>query len=157
MADIILLIIRWLHAVAAVAWIGGGIFYWVVLGPALRSSGPSRSVARFAGPEFGQVVTLAMGVLLITGAILAFDRLTAQTATAAYVSVLVVKIVLAAWMFGVVWVRQRGAPELPPEGSGRLRVAVDTLTSTNATVVVGLVVFLLSDILRLLIERGLED
>ena len=156
MADIILLIIRWLHAVAAVAWIGGGIFYWVVLRPALRSSDISRSVARFAGPEFAQLVSLAMGVLLITGAVLAFDRLTDQTATAAYVTVLVIKVVMAAWMFGVVWVRQRGGLELRPEGAGRLRVAWGTITSTNATVVAGLAVFLLSDILRLLVERGLE-
>ncbi len=156
MADIILLIIRWLHAVAAVAWVGGGIFYWIVLGPALRSSQISRSVARFAGPEFGQLVSLARGVLLITGAILAFDRLTDQTATAAYVSVLVIKIVLGGWMFGVVWARQRGALELRPESPRRLRIALDTITSTNATVVIGLAVFLLSDILRLLVEQGLE-
>ena len=34
--DWILLVIRWAHAVAAVAWVGGGIFYLMVLRPALR-------------------------------------------------------------------------------------------------------------------------
>lgn len=156
MADILLLIIRWLHAIAAVAWVGGAIFYWLILRPALRSGDPSGLITRFAGPEFGQVVSLAVGILIITGAILSFDRLSAETVTAAYVSVLVVKILLAGWMFALVWTRRQDTSVLSPAPSGWLRTAIGSLTNINATLVLGPVVFFLSDLLRFLVERELS-
>ena len=155
MADVFLLIVRWAHAIAAVAWVGGGIFYWVVLRPALRTEGVPPAVARFAGVEFGGLVALAMWTLVVTGAVLVFARLSEPTADVPYSAVLAVKIALSAWMFVLAsGRRRRGAPaDDPPRG--RLRAAANALGHVNMTVVLGIVVFLLSDILRLLVERNL--
>ena len=154
MADVFLLLIRWVHAIAAVAWVGGGIFYWVVLRPALRTEGVPPTVARFAGVEFGGLVALAMWTLVVTGAVLVFARLSEPTADVPYGAVLAVKIALSAWMFLLVsGRRRRGAPADGPPRS-RFRAAANALGHVNMTVVLGIVVFLLSDILRLLVERG---
>ena len=155
MADVFLLIVRWAHAIAAVAWVGGGIFYWVVLRPALRTEGVPPAVARFAGVEFGGLVALAMWTLVVTGAVLVFARLSEPAADVPYGAVLAVKIALSVWMFLLAsGRRRRGAPaDDPPRG--RLRAAADALGHVNMTVVLGIVVFLLSDILRLLFERNL--
>lgn len=155
-SDYFLLAIRWLHAIAAVAWVGGGIFYWLVLRPALRSDNPPSGVARVAAAEFGQLVGLAMGVLAVTGAVLAVQRLTEDTSTVTYFSVLALKIALAAWMFFLVISSRKGRTEAD-DGRGRLRVAVNALGHVNTTVVLGIVIFLLSDVLRLIVERGLID
>ena len=101
--DWILVAIRWGHAVSAVAWVGGGIFYLMVLRPAVRrAQGWPEETARAVGSEFRSVVATAIAVLLLTGAILTVARLTEDAATIPYIAVLVVKVTLAAYMFYVV-------------------------------------------------------
>jgi len=153
MADVFILIIGWLHAIAAVAWVGGGIFYWIVLRPALRSPETPASIRRFAGVEFGQVVVLAMWALVLTGAILAVTRLSESTATVNYGIVLGVKVALSAWMFFLTLGRRRANPN--EQRPGAVRSAVNALGNINMTVVIGIVVFGLSDVLRFLVEREL--
>jgi uncharacterized membrane protein len=153
MPDALLLLIRWLHAIAAVAWVGGGIFYWVVVRPAVRAGIAPPALARFAGAEFGQLVGMAMWTLAITGGILAVSRLSEDTSTAAYGAVLGVKIALSAWMFFLV-VGRRGRPGSDAP-RGRMRTAANALGHVQMTLVLGLAIFLLSDVLRLLVERGL--
>ena len=152
--DAFLLIVRWLHVIAAAAWVGGGIFYWVVVRPALRAGDSTGLLARFAGPEFGQLVNLCMWTLVITGLVLAFDRLSEETGTVSYAAVLSVKVLLAGWMFLIVQTRRRrGAEGAGKRGWGKV---VNALEHVNMTVVLGLIVLVLSDVLRWLVERGLE-
>ena len=154
MADVFLLIVRWAHAIAAVAWVGGGIFYWVVLRPALRTEGVPPAVARVAGAEFGGLVALAAWTLVVTGFVLVFARLSEPAADVSYGAVLALKIALSVWMFLLVSGRRRGGPA-DGRPRGRLRAAANALGSVNTTVVLGVVVFGLSDVLRLLFERNL--
>jgi len=153
MTDAFLLIVRWLHVIAAVAWVGGGVFYWLVLRPAIRSGAVPAQVSKFASMEFGQIVLLAMWTLVLTGAILVFTRLSEPTATLPYGAVLGVKIALSAWMFFLTLNRGGRTPEI--SGQGRIRSAVNALGHVNMTVVLGVIVFLLSDILRILVEHEL--
>ena len=157
MADVLLLIVRWLHGIAAVAWVGGAIFYWLVLQPALRSGDVPRVVGRLAGPGFGQVVSLAAGILVLTGGVLAVDRLTQVVATPTYVAVLSLKVAASGWMFAVVLRRRRGPAwrrHLPEESS---RTVMGFLGSVQATAIVGPAIFFLSDLLGYLVERALSQ
>ena len=107
--DWILVIIRWGHALAAVSWVGGGVFYLMVLRPAIRrSQGLPPNTGAAIRDEFRGLVTTAIAVLLLTGAILSLARLTSEAATIPYTAVLVVKIVLALFMFCVVRYIRRG-------------------------------------------------
>jgi len=153
MTDAFLLIVRWLHVIAAVAWVGGGVFYWLVLRPAIRVGAVPAQVSKFASMEFGQIVLMAMWTLVLTGAILLFTRLSEPTATLPYGVVLGVKIALSAWMFFLTLNRGGRTPEVSDQG--RIRSAVNALGHVNMTVVLGIIVFLLSDILRLLVEHEL--
>ena len=154
MADLFLTVIGWIHAVAAVAWVGGGIFYWVVLRPAVRAGTLPESISRFAAVEFGQLVVLAMWALVITGGVLMFTKLSESTATLSYGIVLAIKVLLSAWMFFLT-VNRRGR-RTPTGTAGRLRSAMNVLGHVNMTVVLGIIVFLLSDILRWLVVRELS-
>ena len=151
--DVILLIIRWAHALAAVTWIGGSLFMLLAARPALRSPELAASeagglVGRVLAAEFRPIVVTAIAVLIVTGVILTVDRLTSDAAGIAYTIVLVVKILLAGYAFGIAWLlpRRRGAG---PTGIGR------ALFGPAALTIVGVLVIGLADVLAWLFERGL--
>lgn len=158
-----LLVIRWLHAVAAVAWVGGGLFFLLVLRPAVSASPDvGLGLRRRVGEGFGSLVELCMIILLISGAILSLDRLTSTSTGAWYGGFLGLKIFLALYVFWLAWLRRRAAqrrqgksavdladePPLPGR-LGRL------LTGSPAIAIIGVIIVMLSDLLRLLVERGL--
>ncbi|HEX5414508.1 MAG TPA: hypothetical protein VFZ25_02505 [Chloroflexota bacterium] len=98
--------ILWAHAMAAVAWVGGSLFYAVVLTPSLEEVGPTPerlSLLSVVGREFREVVRLAILVFVVTGGILIFTRLSDPRVSTAYVVVLIVKISLSLAMFWLAW------------------------------------------------------
>ena len=159
-ADIFMLAMRWLHTMAAVAWVGGGIFFIAVLRPALRRTSQEGTLSRIAGQEFRQLVDTAIWVLLVTGVVLSVDRLTTANTTGAYGVVLGLKVALAIWMFYLVWFRGRRSAADPVEASGNkpstlVRSITATFSATNLILILGVIVVLLADILRQLFEQAL--
>lgn len=157
--DWILLAIRWAHAIGAVAWVGGGIFYVMVWRPSAKRAPPPEQTGRIMGAEFRGLISTAISILLLTGVILSVARLTEDAITTAYVVVLVVKIVLATYMFYIVrFLRQRSYPEdLTAAGNSRWQKLRSSLTGTTAVLIIGLVVFGLADVLSALFEDGLRS
>jgi uncharacterized membrane protein len=160
LSDLFLLLIRWIHNLAAVAWVGGSLFFLLVLRPALRSSPDAIMLNRIAGQEFRNLVDTAIWVLLVTGAILAINRLTSGNAGTSYGVVLGTKIALSVWMFYLVWFRQRRTVTVPtPQPDQRppavLRLFRAASAATNLLLILGVLVLLLSDILRGLFEQAI--
>ena len=155
--DWILVVIRWMHALAAVAWVGGGIFYLMVLRPGLRRSGGGDAGAgESVAAEFRGLVNTAIAVLLISGVVLALSRLTNDAVSLPYVAVLAAKIALALFMFYTVGILQRGTyPQLETKTLGIWNRWRSRLTGPPAVLATGVVVFGLSDVLDALFERGL--
>ena len=157
-SDVLILVVRWLHALAAVAWVGGGIFYLLVVRPAQkRSQNNPESLIGAMGQEFRALVNTAMGILLITGTVLAVNRLTSDFVGVPYMTILSLKIALALYMFYLVrFPRRRTYPEDQPITPKGFRRVITLLSSTTAILVLGVIVFLLSDILAALFEKGLK-
>ena len=157
------LIVRWLHLVSAAAWVGGSIFYLIVLRPALRRRPEaSRRTSAAAATEFRALVDTCVYVLIATGVIMTLHRLTPGVVGVPYVAVLGAKIALSIWMFVLAWSRRRRTSvmeafreeEVPPATSiGRLLRAV---SGYNTLIILGLIVFLLSDLLKTLYELALR-
>lgn len=161
--DIFLLAVRWLHLVAAAAWVGGSLFYLLVLRPALRrASDTSRAVNTAAASEFRALVDTSIFVLLATGIILSVNRLTPSVVGAPYVIALGVKIALSVWMFVLARGRQRRTPlmeafgERPAPPATRLGKVARAVSGYNTLVILGLIVFLLSDLLKVLFEIAIS-
>ena len=158
-----LLLVRWFHSLAAVAWIGGSIFYVLVLRPAQRRAGAQGSAAQTeVQTQFRGLVDSCIAVLLVTGAVMLFDRLTDATTGTAYVVTVAIKIGLALWMFAMARRRWRGrrsatAQSEPAADSRRspLARAMALVTGVNLSVILGIAIFFLSDLLRFIFERGL--
>ena len=132
LSEAFLLIVRWLHLVSAAAWVGGSIFYLIVLRPALRRRPEaSRLAGTAAATEFRALVDTCVYVLIATGVILTLHRLTPGVVGVPYVAVLGAKIALSIWMFVLAWSRRRRTSvmeafreeEAPPDDKHRQVVA----------------------------------
>ena len=146
--DIILLIIRWAHALAAVVWIGGSLFMLLAGRPALRSSDPDGLVGRALATEFRPIVATAIAVLIVSGVILTVDRLTSEAAGIAYTVALAAKIALAVYAFGIAWA-------LPRRRGQRVDGLRGALSGPVTLTIIGVLVIGLADVLTWLYERGL--
>ncbi|MEE9199269.1 MAG: urate hydroxylase PuuD [Dehalococcoidia bacterium] len=166
--DILTVAVRWIHAISAVVWIGGSIFYLVVLRPALRDV--SRTGAPLNGrlnalvaAHFREWVHLSMVALLVSGAILTFDRLTEQSTSSTYIASLVIKISISFWLFGIgtaTYTKRaiHRASLAPPEGASRKPLLARWLRPLVAPYMIvygGLAVVLLSNILKIAFEKGI--
>ncbi|MCL4545467.1 MAG: CopD family protein [Chloroflexi bacterium] len=96
---VLLVLVRWLHLLAALFWVGGQLFLLSVILPVLRAQLPRADQLRLiaaAGRRFAVYSLAALGVLITTGLYLAFAHgLSFQgLAGDTWEQVLLVKVVL---------------------------------------------------------------
>jgi len=141
------LIVRAAHIIAAAAWVGGSIMYMLVVLPALKLGGPAPAVAAQIAALFKRMVNICIGVLLLSGAFLTFDRLTQTMLGWPYLVVLGLKITAALAMFIVaLYLGQSNIRRLAKRSSRLSKVAPQLLLA------LGILVFLLGALLNSLFE-----
>ena len=154
--DWLLLTIRWLHHLAAVSWVGGSIFFLLVVRPSLASQ-KNDSLIRDIGIQFRTVVNTTIFVLLITGAVLTVNRLTTNFTESQYIAVLSLKVFIALWMFWIASsLRRRQPPKPILAQDGKPSKLPRWMHRANLVLVMGIIIFLLADLLRALIERNIQ-
>lgn len=147
---IIRLIMRAAHLLAAATWVGGSIMYLLVVVPALRAGGPIQAIAARVGELFRRMVNVCVGVLLLTGAFLTFDRLTQTTLGLPYIVVLALKIAGALGLFVLaIYLGQSNIRRLAKR-STRL-----SKTAPQLMLALGIFVFLLGALLNILFDATL--
>lgn len=101
-AESLLVLLRWLHAVASIVFLGWSAVLWL--------DGPPRDDMNAARQRFKEVTELSLLVLLASGAVLTFDRLS-HGAGGLYAAVLALKVLCAviAYQFAFRW-RRVGLP-----------------------------------------------
>jgi hypothetical protein len=102
LAEALLVVLRWLHGVAAIAFLGWSAVLWL--------DGPPRGDVPAARLRFKEVTELSLLMFLATGAILTFDRLSLG-AGGVYAVVLALKVGcgVVAYQFAFRW-RRVGLP-----------------------------------------------
>lgn len=102
LAEILLVVLRWLHAAASIAFLGWSAVLWL--------DGPPRGDVAAARQRFREITELTLLVFLATGAVLTFDRLS-RGAGEVYAGVLALKLACAvvAYQFAFRW-RRVGLP-----------------------------------------------
>ncbi len=152
-----MLLVRWAHAIGAVAWIGGSAFFAFVLRPVERANPElMRPVLRPLGSVYRELVDISVIAIIVTGIVLMFDRLTGDDATPAWFIVLGIKLALAVWMFYLVW-HFRQSDFDPTERPNGLASRISWLIGYNAMVFFGVVIFLLASVLRVLFENSIAS
>jgi hypothetical protein len=102
LAEALLVVLRWLHGVAAIAFVGWSAVLWL--------DGPPRGDVPAARQRFKEVTELSLLMFLATGAILTFNRLSLG-AGGVYAVVLALKVAcsVVAYQFAFRW-RRVGLP-----------------------------------------------
>lgn len=112
-SEAFLLLLRLAHAFAAAVWLGGGVYYLVAIRPALRESAePPRAFVASAQSLYGEWARATTVVMLATGVVLMFDRLSNAGGGLTYAVALAGKIgaaLVAFWLAGLRPRRRRGA------------------------------------------------
>ena len=133
------------------------MFYMFVIRPVSDRLNGFTEVNRSLTAEFQHVIKTAVTILIITGVILAASRLTSQSVSLVYVIILGIKVSLASYMFYLAWLaKSRNFNSEIDTPVTMLRKVRRSVTSTYAVLVLGVIVFGLSDLLTLLVETNLE-
>ena len=141
------LIVRTAHLLAAAAWVGGSIVYLVVIIPALRMGGARPEIYTQIATLFRNMVNICVGVLLLSGAYLMFDRLTSTALAWPYLAILGLKITAALAMFVLaIYLGQSNIRQLAKRTTRFSRVAPQLM------LVLGILVFLLGALLNGMFE-----
>jgi len=144
------LIVRFAHILAAATWVGGSILYLVVVMPALRKGDPAPAVAAQVAALFRRLVNICIGVLLLSGVFMVFDRLTQTTLGLPYLVVLSLKIVSALAMFIVaIYLGQSNIRRLAKRSTRFSKAAPQLMLA------LGIFVFLLGALLNVLFEAAI--
>ena len=100
--------LRLAHALAAMVWLGGGVYYLLALRPAGREADePPRAFISAAQGYFGEWAQVAAMVMVVTGGVLVVDRLANGNAGLTYIALMAVKIVAALAAFWLAGIRPR--------------------------------------------------
>lgn len=140
-------LMRTIHVLAAAAWVGGAFMYQVIVVPALRMAGPAPAVAAQVARLFKRLVNYCIGLLLVSGVYLMFDRLTQTTLGLAYLLVLGIKIVAAlALFFLAFYMAQSSVRKLAKQTTRFSRIAPQLMLA------LGILIFILGALLNHLFE-----
>ena len=162
--DLFHLFVRWTHLVSAGAWVGGSIFWILVLNPSTRQfdSDFIRRLQSQISTEFRGLVDTCIFVLLTTGAIMTFNRLTPGNIGYQYALILGLKIIFVAIMFYLIRAKRQSKttraktnPDDTPKGS--LTQFTKIATSYNLVLLLGLLVYLLSDLLNMIYMAAVSN
>ncbi len=147
-----MVLVRYAHGVAAISWVGGSIFYALILRPLSKAQPDKMQTAMsLIAPAYRELIDIAVVTLVVSGIILMFSRIQGSEATVAWAIVLGIKIMLAIWMFYIVWRRRSD-----PTGTTEPGSLASKLLGYNAVLALGLIVFLIATVLRELVEASLK-
>ena len=123
------------------------MMYLVVVLPALRLSGAPPQIGATIAAHFKRLTNLCIGVLLLTGGFLVFDRLTTTRLGWPYLLVLILKILAALAMFALAfYMGESRVRKLAKQNTRFSQVA------PRLMVALGILVFALGALLNLLFE-----
>lgn len=142
-------LVRTVHILAGAAWVGGSLMYLLVVLPALRGASDPGLAGRVAA-LFKQLVNVAIGLLLLSGAFLVFDRLTQTTLGLPYLVVLVLKVVAALVMCVLaIYLGQNTARKLAKRTTRLSKLAPQLILA------LGILVFVLGALLNMFYEAAI--
>lgn len=153
----LLLATRWLHSMSAALWVGGGLVYLLVVVPSslrLQQDRRQSPEANWMARQAIRVLGAGIGVFLLTGGILTFQRLAEPQVNLTYVLILVLKVAVSLAAFTLVWKKGELFAGMRI-GPARRFIPGPFRSQAGFAIILGSVAYLLAIILRRIVESEL--
>lgn len=150
MADILMVLINWIHILGFVVWLGGAIFFSLILVPNLSSLAPPEAGKLMGAVEkqFTPIAWLSLGTLAITGLLRMFltgtlntGYLFGSTGKTMLLKLLVFAAIVVVGYMITTTAKKLGSASGPEEAMG-LQKQLGKLSKTN--IALGVIVILLA-------------
>lgn len=148
---------RWLHSMSAALWVGGGIVYLLVVVPSSLRLHQDRRKSREAtwmARQAIRVLGAGIGVFLLTGGILTFQRLAEPQVDLTYGLILILKVAVSLVAFALVWKKGELFTGIRI-GPARRFIPGPFRSKAGLAIILGSVAYLLAIILQRIVESEL--
>ena len=101
--DLITIFIKWLHSIAAMSWVGGSIFFALIIRPVQSSMNRKYSVVfKNISIIYRDLVDISVIGIILSGIFLMFTKLS-ENITNEWMIVFIIKLFISVIMFYLVW------------------------------------------------------
>lgn len=155
------ILIRWAHLISATIWVGGSLFWLLIINPASKKTTVDlKEFANKMSSEFRSLVNTCIFIMIVTGVIMTFNKITPGNIGPTYLIFLGIKILLVLIMIYLVRTKRKTPEYLTKNmaitiSSSKSSKIARVLSNYNLIVIIGLIVYLISDILKFIYEISL--
>ena len=146
--EALLFVVRFIHIVGAVIWVGGIFFLVLVVKPLAADNKDAPNIISSFGKRFRELINIVVIILILSGITLFVGRITIQSVSLLWFSLLGLKLALAVWMFYIIWYQRNLKRMSEPVRSG-IRRYLRPLLDYDFQLFIGVSVFFISSALRL--------
>jgi putative copper export protein len=139
------LLIKLIHITASTVWVGGSLFFLLVVNQSLTNE--NKFIKGILGANFKQIVDLCIWVLLLSGIILTVNKLTSNSATVVYGSLLGFKLALVAWTTFLIWFKKPSKSHFSLEVDSKSQIVKDFFSRDRISVLLGVIIIYISETL----------
>ncbi|MFL2627462.1 MAG: hypothetical protein ACJ0OY_04105 [Dehalococcoidia bacterium] len=139
------LIIKLIHITASTIWVGGSLFFLLVVNQSITQE--NKFLKGILGSNFKQIVDLCIWILLLSGVILTVNKLTSNSATVVYGSLLGFKLALVAWVTFLIWFKKRSKSYFSEESVTKNQMLKDFFSRDRLLVILGIIIIYVSETL----------
>ena len=141
--DLITIFIKWLHSIAAMSWVGGSVFFALIIRP-VQSSMNRKYYVVFKNISiiYRDLVDISVIGIILSGIFLMFTKLS-ENITNEWMIVFIIKLFISVIMFYLVW-RFRQKDFSYTSNSKGLYGRLSFLLGYNAIIFFGVIIFLLT-------------
>ena len=137
-SEYVMVIARWGHILGASTWLGISLTYAVVIAPLRLSLQSHEELFKTINIRYKEIVDLSVIVIIISGLIMTFDRLTGLPPPTTWTIILGLKVILAILMVYLIWNARRHGPI---KSSKFIMSRLGRIFGYNATIILGVVIF----------------
>ena len=148
LADLLFLIVRWIHISTAVIWIGGCIFYLIAVRPTKHTNNHNlNELIPSINKNLTHISDVSILSLTSTGIIIMLNALLQQNLTTFYISILAVKLSLSVLIFTIT-INKKRLSKYEFLSYKKSNSIVKPFTNYTFVTITGMAIIILSDILR---------
>ena len=141
--DLITIFIKWLHSIAAMSWVGGSVFFALIIRPVQSSMNRKYSVVfKNISIIYRDLVDISVIGIILSGIFLMFTKLS-ENITNEWMIVFIIKLFISVIMFYLVW-RFRQKDFSYTSNSKGMYGRLSFLLGYNAIIFFGVIIFLLT-------------